>query len=188
MRIVIASLSSVSPYSQSRNYAREIAMEEKETVPAYENRTWRYRCHTLEPDHRLFIPPTCFKEALTAVATYLGVQIPGKGKQTYAKHFRSGVLVAEGPELPVTRDQVEGEWLYLNSDGRKGGNRRVWRCMPRINSWRADVAFHVLDDTITEEVLRYHLEQAGAFIGIGRFRPQNGGYYGRFKLDELVLA
>ena len=38
---------------------------------------------------------------------------------------------------------------------------------------------------ITEEVFRYHLEQAGTFIGIGRFRPRNNGYYGRFKLDSM---
>lgn len=187
MKVFIASLVSTSPYSQSYNFARDVPRDEKETADAWENRAWRNRCH-VHPNGQLFIPPTSFKEALTAVASYLGVQIPGKGKQTYAKHFRAGILIAEGPTLPVTRDEVEGEWLYLNADGRKGGSRRVWRCMPVIREWAADLPIHVLDETITEDVLRYHLEQAGAFIGIGRFRPQNGGWYGRFRIKELVAV
>jgi len=187
MRIFIASLQSVSRYSQSRSYEREVPREDKELHDDYEKRTWRFRTHALA-DGRIFIPPTSFKEAIAAAAQYLGMQIPGKGRRTYTKHFLSGVIVAEGPTLSITRDQVEGEWLYLNADGRKGGKTRVWRCMPMIPEWKADVGFHVLDDTLTEEVFRYHLEQAGAFIGIGRFRPQNGGFYGRFAVTDLVTA
>jgi hypothetical protein len=43
-----------------------------------------------------------------------------------------------------------------------------------------------LDETITEEVFKLHLEESGKFIGIGRFRPQNNGFYGRFKVNEIV--
>ena len=32
------------------------------------------------------------------------------------------------------------------------------------------------------------LEAAGQFIGIGRFRPQNGGFYGRFRISKLKLV
>lgn len=183
MKIFMASLESVSPYSQSRAFKEKRA--DKETADDFEQRTWRDRCHVLT-DGRLFIPPTCFKECIAAAAKYLAVQIPGKGKSTYTKHFRSGVLVAEGPTLPVKKDEVEGETLYLNADGIKGSGKRVWRTMPVIRQWKADVAFHILDETITMEVFRYHLEQAGTFIGIGRFRPQNGGYYGRFKVNEVA--
>jgi hypothetical protein len=44
----------------------------------------------------------------------------------------------------------------------------------------------VLDETVTEEVFRNVLEQAGAFIGIGRFRPRNNGFYGRFKVEAIA--
>jgi hypothetical protein len=29
-------------------------------------------------------------------------------------------------------------------------------------------------------VFEHHLHEAGKFIGIGRFRPRNNGFYGRF--------
>jgi hypothetical protein len=46
----------------------------------------------------------------------------------------------------------------------------------------------VQDDMLTKDVFRYHLEQAGTFIGIGRFRPRNNGFYGRFRLAEMEWA
>jgi hypothetical protein len=32
------------------------------------------------------------------------------------------------------------------------------------------------------------LEEAGKFIGLGRFRPQNGGFYGRFAVAKVVWS
>ncbi len=52
--------------------------------------------------------------------------------------------------------------------------------------WKGEVTFHILDETVTEEVFKLHLEEGGKFIGIGRFRPQNNGFYGRFKVNEMV--
>ena len=47
------------------------------------------------------------------------------------------------------------------------------------------MTFFVLDETITEDVFLNHLTQAGQFIGIGRFRPRNNGFYGRFAVDKV---
>jgi hypothetical protein len=187
MKAYIASLLSVSPYSQSRKYEREFPKGDKETHDDYEERTWRHRCHHL-PDGRIFIPPTQLKEALVECAQYLSVQIPGKGKATYTKHFRAGILISEGIMLPIKVDDVVGEWLSLDAQPGSGRGGRVWRCMPRISDWQGDVGIHVLDETVTMDVLRYHLEQTGAFIGIGRFRPKNGGFYGRFRVEDLVAV
>lgn len=118
-------------------------------------------------------------------AKFLSAQIPGKGKATYTKHFEAGVLVMDGLVLPDKRDDVKGEWLFVPSDGRPGGGSRVAKCFGVIPSWKGEVTFHVLDETITEPVFRHHLEEAGRFIGIGRFRPRNRGFYGRFKVVKL---
>lgn len=45
--------------------------------------------------------------------------------------------------------------------------------------------FLILDEIITEEVFREHLADAGSFIGIGRFRPRNNGFYGRFLVESV---
>jgi hypothetical protein len=43
--------------------------------------------------------------------------------------------------------------------------------------------FWVLDDIISPEIFRRHLYQAGQFVGIGRFRAEKGGIYGRFRIE-----
>jgi len=129
-----------------------------------------------------------FKNCVSEVAKYLSVQIKGKGKSTYTKHFEAGLLVMDPLVLPIKRDDVEGEWLFVPSDGKRGSGKRVDRCFPLIREWSGDVTFYVLDDIITPEVFEEHLRQAGNFIGIGRFRPRNNGYYGRFKVKKVVWS
>lgn len=184
MKIAIATLESASPYSQSRSYSYEIAKEPRETPDAYEGRTWRNKCHTM-PDGKVFIPPMAFKMAVDRAATMLGRQIPGKGKSTYTKFFLSGCLVMDPVILPITKDGVVCDRIYANADGVRGSGKRVWRNFPRIDEWKGDVKFHVLADEITEDVFEEHLRQAGSFVGIGRFRPQSGGFYGRFDVKAI---
>lgn len=133
----------------------------------------------------VYIPPMTLKNCLSEAAKFLGVQIPGKGKSTYTKHIEAGVLVIEPANLGIHKDAVESENLFLPSDGVRGSGKRVIKTYPVIREWKAKCTFYVQDDVITEDVFRYHLEQAGTFIGIGRFRPRNNGFYGRFTLVDM---
>ena len=182
MRICEATLENLTPYSQSRFH--DTPLLNKEAKNDYEARTWRERVHSDE-NGLIFIPPMAFKNAMSDIAKFLSMQIPGKGKATYTKHFEAGVMVLEGLSLGVKKDDVEGEWFFVPSDGRRGGGSRVKRCFPVIRKWTGVVKFYILDDTITEDVFEHHLREAGNFIGIGRFRPRNNGFYGRFKVAAV---
>jgi len=185
LKIATATLTGISPYSQSRHYTTDKLP--KEIARDYEARTWRDRLHVDDTGH-VFIPPMSFKNCIAEAAKFLGRQIPGKGKATYTKHFEAGVLVMEPVVLPIKKDDVDGEWLFVPSDGRRGGGSRVDKCFPVIRQWTGDVRFYVLDETITEDVFVEHLSEAGKFIGIGRFRPRNNGFYGRFQVDKVTWA
>lgn len=182
MKQAVAYLESISPYSQSRFHDTEKLS--KENSQDYEERTWRDRLHRTD-DGRVFIPPMSFKNALSEAAKFSSRQIPGKGKATYTKHFEAGILVMEPLILPVQVDDVPGEWLFVPADGVRGSGKRVKKCFPVIHQWEGEVTFHVLDDTITKDVFAQHLEEAGSFIGIGRFRPRNNGFYGRFGIKHI---
>lgn len=182
MRTAIASLRGIAPYSQSRYH--DIPKLEKESPDDHEMRTWRERLSTTE-DGRVFIPPMAFKKSLETAARFLSMQIKGRGKATYTKHFKAGVLVTDGLVLPDRKDDVPGEIFFVPSDGRAGGGKRVKRKFPVIREWSGDVTFYILDETITPSVFEAHLKEAGNFIGIGRFRPENGGFYGRFAVDAV---
>lgn len=178
----IAHLESVSPYSPSRMH--DTPKLEKERPDDYEKRTWREKAHAND-NGNIFLPPMGFKLCLAECAKFLGEQIPGKGKATWTKHFEAGVLCMEPLELPVKKDEVQGEWFNMNADGKRGSGTRVRRCFPVIPEWKGAVNFYVIDNTITQKVFEHHISEAGKFIGIGRFRPRNGGFYGRFKLTKL---
>lgn len=185
MKTITARLKSISPYSQSRHY--DTPKLDRELAKDYETRTWRDRLHA-DSAGLVFIPPMAFKNAIAEAAKFMSIQVPGKGKATYTKHFEAGVLVMEPLPLGIAKDDVKGEWLFVPSDGRRGSGSRVDKCFPYIAEWEGNVEFHILDDIITEDVFRQHLEAAGKFIGIGRFRPRNNGFYGRFSVESISVA
>ena len=183
MKTAKATLESISPYQQSKHYVTEKL--EKESPGDYEIRTWRDRAH-VNQDGYVFIPPMQFKKSLEIAASFLSMKIIGKGKATYTKHFLAGVLVTDPIVLPIKKEDMQGIWVFVPSDGKKGGSTRVNKCFPTIHEWKGEVTYYILDETITESIFRTHLEEAGNFIGIGTFRPGKGGYYGRYKLNDLV--
>jgi hypothetical protein len=187
MKQYIASLAGVSPYFQSRSYDREIERLPKEGPDAYEERTWRHRTH-INDDGQIVIPAESIQASIRYGAAYLSEKIPGRGSEKWTKHFASGVLIPDGIVLPERRETVQGQWLHMNANGRAGSGTRVWRCMPFIPRWAGDVTIYVLDDIITDDILKRVIEHAGQFIGIGQNRPQVGGTRGRFQLVELVSA
>lgn len=182
MKTAIATLIGTAPYSQSRFYKTEKLA--KESPADYEKRTWRDRLHT-DKEGNVFIPCMSFKNCLSEAAKFLSRQIPGKGKATYTKHFEAGVLVTENVPLGIKKDDVDHEWLFVPASGKRGDGKRVEKCFPVIHEWQAEVTFYVLDETITEDVFREHLTEAGQFIGLGRFRPRNNGFYGRFDVKDV---
>ncbi len=188
-RIATVMVEGVSPYSQSRYHATEAL--EKEGKDAYARRTWREFCH-FDADGHIFLPPMAMKNCLSESAKFLAMQIPGKGKATYTKHVEAGVLVTVPARIGHHKDDLTEEKhmdaLFLPSDGKRGSGSRVMKYYPRFDRWSAIVEFHIFDDVITKDVFQYVLEQAGQFIGVGRFRPRQNGFYGRFLIGSIEWA
>jgi len=197
MKIIRCRLKSVSPYSCSK----AIGVEKKpgESADDYERRTWAERIHA-DADGIAFIPPMAFKKALDSAARYAGMKIPGKGNATYSKHVESGTFIMEPLSLAQPKEEVVGEWLFLDANGKKGkaSSGRVMRRMPRFDHWDGILCIHVIDDTVLQTTavqgeekkmpaLRHFLNVAGSMIGVGRFRPENGGFYGRFIVQEFDI-
>lgn len=185
MRVAKCRLASAAPYSQSKAFSSDKLRDE--THADYEERCWRERCH-VDGKGQVYIPPTAFKNCLAEAAKYKSVQIPGKGKSTYTKHFEAGVLVTEPLYLGIHIDDIKAERLFVPADGRRGSGKRVNKLFPLIHQWAGEVKFLVVDDIIDEEVFATHLTDAGQFIGVGRFRPRNNGFYGRFTVEGIEWA
>lgn len=178
MKRAICHLKSISPYSQSKFVPDQ--KESKELHKDYEHRIWREKMH-YDKDGIVFIPPLQFCNSLKEAAKFLNRQIPGKGKQTYTKHFEAGVMVVKALSLGIHKDEVELETVHVPSDGRRGGTTRVLKNFPIIHEWKGEVEYLIIDEIITQDIFEEVLYTSGNLIGVGRFRPRNWGYYGRFE-------
>jgi len=180
MKICTVEFEGQAPYSASRAHCEPKLP--KETPDAYEERTWAEKAHVI--DGQVVIPPMAWKMSADQAAKMLGRQIPGKGKSTYTKFFLSGVIVTEPvPIAPV--EAIEKERIHANADGVRGSGKRVWRNFPRIDVWRGAVTFHIIADEITEDVFEETIRYSGLAVGVGRFRPERGGYFGRFEVTKF---
>lgn len=182
MRTLTVRLEGISPYSPSKPVPEKPTDEKPD---AYDARTWKLHAH-VRADGLVFVPPMALKNCLLDTADLLGEKIKGKGATTYSKFYKTGILVLDGPliEPNVHRDEMVGQSYFLNADGRRNGGTRVWRKFPEFENWSITATFHVLVGEIDNDHFERYLAQAGRLIGLGRFRPRNGGYFGRFQIVE----
>lgn len=182
MKIATCKLASATPYSPSRLHG--IPKPDKLSHDQHEQNTWREKCHSDESGN-VFIPPMSFKRALEEAAAFRGDKIKGKGQATWTKHFLAGILPPDPLFVGINKSEIPGETFPCHADGKKSCGTRVMRTFPVVRKWSGVVTFTVLDDTITEEIFAKTLREAGQFIGLGRFRPRNGGFYGRFIVESI---
>jgi len=183
IRQAYCSLKSLTPYSQSGFFVS--VKNPKETHQAFEERCWQERIHSND-DGFVIIPNMSLKYAVDEACKRMAIQVPGEGKTRYAKYLEASCYLPEAPVLSVKADDVPGKWLWMHSDGKRGGTGgRVHRCYPEIREWETTAVFALLDEKVPDDIFEQCLQYAGHFVGIGRFRPENQGYYGRFSVEKI---
>jgi hypothetical protein len=175
-----------SPYSQSaKHYA---AFLEREDHESYDRRTWKEKC-TVTPEGQVCIPAMSLKQAIDTAAQKVGMKVPGRRGAGYKGFFTSGFIcdhnvpIANGKA--IMKDDAQSVTIYANLDGRRGGSKRGPRTFPQFDKWHGVAEFTIIDDIITPEVFEHHVKAAGMIVGIGRFRPENGGTNGRFRATKF---
>lgn len=162
------------------------ARRSDETHAQLDDRTWRQKVATNDRG-QVLIQPFALKNCLESAARRLQMKVPSL-KGTFTKLFTQGILVTDEILLfgrnkkPVTIDDVSPLRLFVPSDGKRGSGKRVERIFPELREWQGKATIYVLDNKITDEVLRTHLTEAGKFIGFGSMRCENGGINGRFEV------
>ncbi len=184
MKTALVEIAGVSTLSMSRKH--DEPKLEGESHEDYDIRTWREHLHYDPTTLECFIPGIQLKFALDYTARQVGLKIPGRGTKTWATVFESGVICPDTIKLGVKRDDVAMVAINAHADGRRGSGKRVTRRFPMIPVWGGTCTLLILNDMITEEVLRLHLVKAGQFCGLGRFAPRNGGFNGRFEVRNLL--
>lgn len=178
-------LESAAPYSQSAMH--DTPMFEGEKHDDYDIRTWRNKATTVKVDgvDYVAIPGNALVQSMIGFAKYSGEQIEGQGKKTWTAKFQAGILPPGPISTGVRLEDVDCAVVWAHANGQRGSGKRVYRRFPILNEWSIEAEFTILDPIITQSVFEWALDGAGMFIGIGRFRPQNGGRFGRFELTGI---
>jgi hypothetical protein len=183
MHIAVCQIRLTAPYCQSRFHSEPKLS--KELADDYERRTWRERLH-VDDDGMIIIPGLAIANAVKEAAKFLSIQIPGKGKATWTKHFEAGISCVDDLVTGVKKDQAIEKQMFVPSNGVRGAGSRVMKSYPILLPPIETVAeFRILDDLITPETFAFHLQQAGLLIGLGAFRVRNNGVFGQFAVDDI---
>lgn len=131
----------------------------------------------------------------------------GKGQQTFKAQTQSGIVVDQSAWPLMVRGKAVAfpQFLALAEDEEKdfakheamcldngfelfvkrakiGANKHI-RVRPRFDKWGCSGSVTVFDEMITQDVLQNILTFAGAYAGIGDWRPsspKNPGPFGKF--------
>ena len=62
------------------------------------------------------------------------------------------------------------------------GKARVLRCRPKFEDWHVNLSLEIDTSILNESHVRDALGLAGRIVGIGDYRPQCGGGFGRYRV------
>jgi hypothetical protein len=94
-------------------------------------------------------------------------------------------LVVVGDDVPLFAPDRKTRLEDFEVDARAVKCRRGIRRMcyrPRIDAWAAPITLLVQDKVLDPTVVRRLLIEGGQWVGLGDFRPQRGGQFGRFEV------
>jgi len=140
--------------------------------------------HTFQNGNGYFIPTTHVHGALINAGKFMKSKV-GNSKKSMS-NIVAGMFFVMGKgknpeELPIKQD-----WEV---DKRSAVNRnikgRIVSIRPKWKDWDTEFELVVNNDTITKETIKELLTYAGDYVGIGSYRPEHNGQFGRFEIEEF---
>lgn len=108
-------------------------------------------------------------------------KIQGKSKATYSKLMGSSVEVS--PDAIVHKIQ---DWEpFTVSAVNPMTKGRVLVTRPMMKEWELEFRIKFNEDEIPVEVIKNILDYGGQYVGIGDWRPEKKGKYGKFIVTEF---
>lgn len=132
-------------------------------------------------DKQLYQPATHVERALIEAGKK--IRMKGAGKANYSKVMGSMVSI-DSAEIPHEVQEYEVHKSLVVIPTTKG---RVMRYRPILKEW--SLLFTItFEEEISPDVLKEALEIAGRYVGIGDWRPEKKGKFGKFQVTLFEKA
>lgn len=130
-------------------------------------------------DKGVYFPSKWFHMCLVNAGKAFAVK--GKGKATYSKLMGSHIQI--GPEkIRISNEKWEKDKQVVRNKATAG---RTIACRPRFDKWECKVTVNIGDDSIDPGIIRDILSYGGQYVGVGAYRPEKKGSYGKFEVTNM---
>jgi len=125
------------------------------------------------------LPATYIRNSIVEASKQF--KIVGKGKSTYSKLVASTVMI-EPFYIELKANKYEVFRISAVNPMTKG---RMMTERPKYNKWTASFDILLNDDSVPVSVMNEILEQAGKYVGVGDWRPEKKGMFGKFMITSF---
>lgn len=139
------------------------------------------------PDNTLYIPAQAFHRLLVDA----GKPHKQKGSRSSLRWVVPAAVIVVAESI-VLRDKNGDPLVNFEVDSRPvvipSTKGRIMRHRPKIEQWRAEIPLEIDTEILSVATIHQLLEEGGRRIGIGDYRPEKTGPYGRFSIiswDEV---
>lgn len=179
-----------SPYMQHRMDDRKLEDWEKERGPLFErdsladDKSKRAAYHSyIDENNNYYIPSDHFKQCFIGGGGFVKGKVGGKTKTM--KNIVAAMWRVMPERIPLGRpfDMVDSR-----SAVNKNVKARVMVHRPRWNEWEAEIIVSIDEDPknrLTKETVEQIINYSGRYMGIGSYRPEHTGDFGRFTIVSL---
>ena len=181
VEIVTFAIEGISPLLQnnpkefigSGGQEKELTAKSRSYDDAQEAELRQYR----DGDGLFYHPSVAFTKAILRAVT-------GKkfGSETATSLVKGTVFIAEphcilcdGKGKPLKKYTIDRQSVVI-------GKARILRCRPRFDIWFTKLALEINTGILSADNVRDALSLAGRVVGIGDYRPEKTGGYGRFRV------
>lgn len=126
-----------------------------------------------------YIPSEHIRGALIGAGSYVKSKVGTRSKSM--KVIVAAMFQVFPEQIPIPHFDAIDKRSAVN----KNVKARVIVVRPKWTEWEAEFLLQIGEDSITKETITELFRTAGDYVGIGSFRPEHNGSFGRFKLVEL---
>jgi len=130
-------------------------------------------------DEKICLPAVYLKNCITEASKQF--KIIGKGKSTYSKIVASTVDIE-----PFMIELKSGKYeIFRISAVNPMTKGRMMTERPKFNKWSAEFEVVINDPAVPVSVINEILEHAGKYVGVGDWRPEKKGMFGKFMITSF---
>lgn len=135
----------------------------------------------IAPDGSYYIPSEHFKQSFVKGGGFVKSKI-GNAKRSM-KNIVAAMFFITPEKIPFRFfDEVD-----TRSAVNKNNKARIIVHRPKWISWNCDFTMFVDNESITIETVKDIIEASGKYVGVGSYRPEHTGEYGRFTAEVIKI-